>query len=116
VKLPTDVNVRRKLRPGAIGPESHAPSSAVDVCVVESLLIHVTESPAFTSTGFGAYAVLVNTVAPTTMDTADPGAEGKAGSVGDVGMAVDPPQPKDPISRIAQSQIRTFMCLSVLPL
>ena len=40
--------------PGAIEPEFQAPASAVDVCVVESLLVQVTVPPTETAIGLGA--------------------------------------------------------------
>jgi hypothetical protein len=60
--------------PGAIEPELHAPPSAVDVCAVESLLVHFTEPPTGTVIGFGEYAVVVNVDAPATIaaDTLEP--------------------------------------------
>jgi hypothetical protein len=53
-------------------PLVHAPSSAVAVCAVVSLLVHVTVPPALTTIGLGAYAVVVMLDAPATIDTADP--------------------------------------------
>jgi hypothetical protein len=55
--------------PGAIEPELHVPPSAVEVCAVESLLVHITEPPTGTVIGFGEYAVVVNVDEPATMDT-----------------------------------------------
>jgi hypothetical protein len=93
------VNVRLKLRPAAIGPEFHAPPSAVDVCVALSLLTHVTELPRANLTGLGEYAAVVNADAPITIDTdvpgGVPGVAGGGSSVGEVGTDVDPPQPND---------------------
>ena len=54
--------------PGAIAPELHAPAFAVDVCVVESLLVHITVPPTATAIGLGAYAVVVIVDAPPTID------------------------------------------------
>jgi hypothetical protein len=51
---PAVANVRLNFAPGAIEPEFHEPSSPVDVCVVVSLLVHVTVPPALITTGFGA--------------------------------------------------------------
>ena len=58
--------------PGAIVPEFHAPLLATDVCVTESLLVHVTVPPTATVTGFGAYAVVVSVDDPETIDTGVP--------------------------------------------
>jgi hypothetical protein len=41
------------LAPGAIDPEFQAPPSAVEVCVAESLLVHVTVPPTETAIGLG---------------------------------------------------------------
>jgi hypothetical protein len=80
------------------------PPSDVDVWVVLSLLIHVTESPTARVTEFGAYAVVVSTDEPRTMDTVEPGVAG--GNVGDVGKDVDPSQPIDTSSSRAASAVR----------
>jgi hypothetical protein len=58
--------------PGAIAPEFHAPLLETDVCVTESLFVHVTVPPTLTVTGFGAYAVVVNVDDPDTIDTGVP--------------------------------------------
>ena len=47
------VKLRVNVRPGAIATESHAPPFAVEVCVVLSLLIHVTELPTASLTVLG---------------------------------------------------------------
>jgi hypothetical protein len=56
--------------PGAIGGEFQVPPFAVDVCDVESLLVHVTVPPAETVTGLGLKAVVVIVDAPMTIDAA----------------------------------------------
>src|ERR1700686_2809935 len=56
--------------PGAIGGEFQAPPFAVDVCVVASLLVHVTVPPAETVIGLGLKAVVVIVDAPVTIDAA----------------------------------------------
>jgi hypothetical protein len=58
--------------PGKIEFELQAPPSAVDVCVMLSLLVHVTIVPAVTVTGFGEYAVVVSVDDPATIDTVVP--------------------------------------------
>jgi hypothetical protein len=65
--VPADGNVAVNVPPGAIEPELHVPPSAVDVCAVESLLVHITEPPTGTVIGFGEYAVVVNVDEPATM-------------------------------------------------
>jgi len=91
VNEPAVGNVLVNVAPGPIEPESHAPLSAVDVCVVESLFIHVTLPPTATEIGFGEYAVVVRTDAPLTMET---GVPPEAGGVFD-GEVDDEPQPKE---------------------
>src|SRR5580700_1751161 len=56
--------------PGAIGGEFQVPPFAVDVCDVESLLVHVTVPPTETVIGLGLKAVVVIVDAPTTIDAA----------------------------------------------
>jgi hypothetical protein len=58
--------------PGAIVPELNAPLFATDVCVTESLFVHVTVPPTATVTGFGEYAVVVSVDDPDTIDTGVP--------------------------------------------
>ena len=70
--IPALGNVLLKFAPAAIVPEFHEPSSPVEVCASESLLIHVMVSPAAIDIGFGAYAVFVNTDAFLTMETGVP--------------------------------------------
>src|SRR5215471_5051462 len=48
-------------------PEFHWPLLAVDVCGIESLFVHFTESPTLTAIGFGENAVVVSTDEPDTM-------------------------------------------------
>jgi hypothetical protein len=67
-KVPADENIVLKLPPGGMEPEFHAPPLAEDVCVVESLLVHVTVPPTATTIGFGAKAVVVIVDAPATID------------------------------------------------
>jgi hypothetical protein len=70
--VPVLGNVLLKVAPAAIVPEFHEPSSPVDVCASESLLIHVIVSPTPMAIGFGANAVFVKTDAFLTMDTGVP--------------------------------------------
>jgi hypothetical protein len=56
--------------PGAMPPESQL--ALVDVCVVLSLLCHVTVVPTATVIGFGEYAVVVIVDAPDTIEIVDP--------------------------------------------
>jgi hypothetical protein len=72
--VPAVGNVATNVPPGAIEPELHVPPSAVDVCAVESLLVHITEPPTATVIGFGEYAVVVNVDEPATIaaDTLEP--------------------------------------------
>jgi hypothetical protein len=89
--------------PGAIAPVPKLPLRAVESCVVVSLFVHVTVVPTDTLTGFGAYAVVDNTLAPLTIDTlavepvgAGVGAGAGVGVVGVVGVVgagagVEPP-------------------------
>ena|SRR5260221_4921709 len=94
--------------PGAIAPEFQAPPT--DVCVMESLLVHVTLPPTETVTGFGAKAVVVIVAAPETMDTAVP--EPDDASVGEV-MYVDDEQPTEIASSRVASTIRRRMVTSL---
>jgi hypothetical protein len=75
-KEPAAEKVMVNARPGAIGPEFQAPPFAVDVCAVESLLVHVTVPPTATVIGLGVKAVVVNVDAPVTIDAATPEPEG----------------------------------------
>ena len=103
------------LPPGAIEPEFHAPLFAVLVCAVLSSFVHVTLPPTATVMGFGAYAVVVNVVAPVTIDTGDPDVFGVGeGPDGDE----DDPQPIDTHTTAAASARRNLMPVSfgmVLP-
>jgi hypothetical protein len=68
--------------PGESDGELQAPPSAVDVCAMLSLLVHVTIVPAATVSGFGEYAVVVSVDEFATIDTAvvpvpDEGDEGE---------------------------------------
>src|SRR5579872_424816 len=85
--------------PGGIEPEFQVPP--VDVCVVASLLVHVTVPPTDTEIGLGAKAVVVIVDAPETIDTAAPGPDG----VGEViDGDEDDEQPKDnPSNRVASA-------------
>jgi hypothetical protein len=67
-KVPADEKVILKLPPGAITGELQAPPFAVDVCEIESLLVHVTVPPTGTAIGLGLKAVVVRTAAPGTID------------------------------------------------
>jgi hypothetical protein len=53
--------------PGAIVPESQLPAE-VDVWAMVSSFVHVTLPPTATLIGFGEYAVVVNPMAPRTID------------------------------------------------
>jgi hypothetical protein len=90
--------------PGAIEPEFQVPPFAADVCVVESLLVHVTVPPTETEIGLGAYAVVVIVDAPETIETAVPDPEG----VGEV-IDGDDEQPKENPTSITTSAIRKLM-------
>jgi hypothetical protein len=52
--VPLVWNVKLKVPPAAIVPESKAPASLVEVCAVESVFVHVTAVPTATVIGFGA--------------------------------------------------------------
>jgi hypothetical protein len=69
-------NVNEKRPPGAIVPEFHAVSLAVDVCGTESALVHVTVVPTARSATSGLKAVVVNAAAPIGIDTDDDGPDG----------------------------------------
>jgi hypothetical protein len=71
-KLPADGNVMLNDPPGAMLPEFQAPLLATELCVTESLLVHVTVPPTATVTGFGEYAVVVSVDDPDTIDTGVP--------------------------------------------
>jgi hypothetical protein len=110
-KLPAAKNVRLNWPPGAIGPDCHDPSVAVESCVLVSLFIHVIVVPAATSIGFGAYAVVVSDEAPLTIETAI-GADGDGGFDGDEGEYDEDPQPAVNASNIPPATMRTIMFAS----
>jgi hypothetical protein len=101
--------------PGAIPPEFQAPPFATEVCVIESLLVHVTVAPTDTVTGFGEYAVVVSVDDPVTIDTGVP-------DVGDVVVdGEDELQATERVNRKMTSAVRTSMsnllrCSSANPL
>jgi len=70
VNVPAPVNVWLNEAPGAMRPESQL--LLVDVCVVLSLLCHVTVVPTATLTGFGENADVVMVDAPLTIVTVVP--------------------------------------------
>jgi hypothetical protein len=114
-KLPTDGNVMLNVPPGAIPPEFQAPPFATEVCVIESLLVHVTVAPTDTVTGFGEYAVVVSVDDPVTIDTGVP-------DVGDVVVdGEDELQATERLNRKMTSAVRRSMsnllrCSSANPL
>jgi len=69
VNEPAVGNVAVNDPPGAIPPESQPAPSDVDVCVIVSVLDHVTLPPTFTATGFGEYALAPLVEAFTVIDT-----------------------------------------------
>jgi len=75
------------------------------------LFVHVTVPPTVMATGFGAYAVVVSTEAPATIDTLAAAVAGVGDGVGDEGRVVeeDPPQPVTvaEITPIAVVEIRS---------
>ena len=91
MNVPVFANVKLNCARGASVPLNR-PLSLVAVCVVESLFVHVTVVPALTVNGFGAYAVVVKTAAPLTIEMGVP----VVPVVGDVGVEVPvevpPPQ------------------------
>lgn len=108
---PEFANVVLKLAPGAIVPELQAPPSAVDVCAVLSLFVHVTVLPRATEIGFGLYAVVVNVLEPETIETDIPFGDGV---VGDLGLSLPPhPATKSKDRRRAE---RTIVTRIVIPL
>jgi hypothetical protein len=58
--------------PGAMAPEVHAPPFATEVCVTESLFVHVTVPPTATVAGLGENAVVVSVDDPDTIETGVP--------------------------------------------
>jgi hypothetical protein len=112
VNVPAVENVRVNVPPGTIDPEFHAPLSDVDVCVVLSLLAHVTVPPTATLTGFGANAVDVIVDAPDTIETGVPGPDVVGVGEGEVNGAelLELPQPAAmQSSRRALSAVRILM-------
>jgi hypothetical protein len=105
-KVPADAKVLLKVPPGTITPEFQAPPVAVDVCDVESLLVHVTVPPTETAIGLGLKAVVVNNDAPGTIDapTLEPEGEVGEGVDGD-----DEPHATEKPSRSATDAIRPIM-------
>ena len=110
--VPVVEKTRLNWPPGAIGPDPHDPSLAVESCVAVSLFIHVIVVPADTSIGFGAYAVVVRLLAPLTIDTLAACPDGVGEGDGDEGSVEDElPQPiVNPSSRAAPA-IRRVMRL-----
>ena len=95
-----------KLPPGAITGELQAPPFAVDVCDVESLLVHVTVPPTETVIGLGLKAVVVIVDAPMTIDAAT--LEPEVG-VGEAVDGEDELHATEKLSRIAAVAIRMVM-------
>jgi hypothetical protein len=93
--------------PGGIKPDSQAPLLPVDVCVVVSLLRHVTLPPTDTVIGSGAYAFVVSVDAPLTIETDEPDGEGDGEGEGADGE--DDPQPIDTPSTNAARKVRALM-------
>src|ERR1700685_1379587 len=96
-----------KLPPGGITGEFQAPPFAVDVCEMESWLVHVTVPPTETVIGLGLKAVVVIVDAPGTIDAATLEPE----DVG-IGEAVDgeeEPQAIEKPSSSATGAIRKVM-------
>src|ERR1700722_6826886 len=96
-----------KLPPGGITGEFQAPPFAVDVCDVESLLVHVTVPPTETVIGLGLKAVVVIVDAPGTIDapTLEPGDVG----IGEAVDGEDELHATEKQSRIATGAIRMVM-------
>jgi hypothetical protein len=105
--VPADVNIMLNVPPGAIGPELHWPPSAVDVCVLVSLLVQDTVPPTATTTGLGAYAVVVSVEEPLTIDAAT--VELDDDVVGDGVAGVDCPQASDEARISPTTAIRNLM-------
>jgi hypothetical protein len=70
--VPAVGNVMLNVPPGATLPESHTPVFDVDVCATLSLFVQVTVPPTATEIGFGAYAFVVRSDEPLTMDAGVP--------------------------------------------
>ena len=54
LNVPGELKVVVNVPPGGMEPEFQAPVSELDVCVVESVFVQVTDEPTATVTGFGA--------------------------------------------------------------
>jgi hypothetical protein len=104
---PAVMNVVLYFSPGGIEPELHTPVVDVAVCVRVSLLVHVTVPPTDTVIGFGEYALVVNVVAPMTIDACAPVAGGVAGEAGD--DEDEPPQATVNPNSSAPNAIRNLM-------
>lgn len=110
MNVPAVENVRLNVPPGTIDPEFHAPLSDVDVCVVLSLLVHVTVPPTARLTGFGANAVDVIVDPPNTIETGVPGPEGVGeGEVSGAELLESPQPAAMQSSRRALSAVRNLM-------
>jgi hypothetical protein len=103
-KVPADEKVILKLPPGAITGELQAPPFAVDVCEIESLLVHVTVPPTGTIIGLGLKAVVVIAAAFATIDAATPEPEGDVVDEGVDGE--EEPHANEEPSNAATSAIR----------
>jgi hypothetical protein len=113
VNVPAFGNILLKLPPGGIEPESQAPSFAVEVWDVVSLLVQVTVEPGATFTGFGAYAVVVKLDDPGTIDTGVPLPVPPDGPM--VGPEDDEPQPTDDASINRKRPNRSLIFFSNSP-
>jgi hypothetical protein len=105
-KLPADGNVMLNVPPGAIAPEFQALLFATDVCVTESLFIHVTVPPTPTVIGLGEYALVVSVDDPDTIETAVPEV------VGEVVDGDDELHAAERVNTKMASAIRTIMTTS----
>lgn len=106
--VPAVENVRLKVRPGAIEPESNDASLAVAVCVTESLFVHVIVPPTEIAIGFGEYAVVVNVDELATIDTGVPVLLFPEGVDGEL-----EPQPTARPINPAKIPIRSLMLFSI---
>src|SRR5580693_8549467 len=96
-----------KVAPGAITGELQAPPFAVDVCDVESLLVHVTVPPTETVIGLGLKAVVVIVDAPGTIEAAT--LEPEDGDVGELVDGEEEPHATEKPSRSVTAAIPTVM-------
>jgi hypothetical protein len=103
-KVPADEKVMLNLPPGAITPEFQAPPVAVEVCEMESLLVHVTVPPTGTGIGLGLKAIVIRADAPGTIDAATLEPEVGEGVDGD-----DELQATEKPNRSATGAIRQIM-------